>query len=279
MEISQLQGFVLAYQQTQPLTMGELWALPLMVRLSLLEQLAQGVRDLLQRETTGDVSQAPAPGVSSRRCIHRISPLAAFDGDGIAVRAGGEVEHAVDHQRRGLQVEVGRASEVFRLEPPGHFQLVRVGGVDLVVGRVAGDPQIAAPGAPLAVLRGWTAPKRRVDGGKKEPTIGPGQERAENAPHGPSKIIGERCTEAWFCWVACVVVFVCAFRLASSFWYCSSVRKAMSVQPWPISSIVRLPQPRQFVGSGLCRLLVVLSCHDVVWRMVPAGNRCGVLYE
>jgi cyclic beta-1,2-glucan synthetase len=45
-EIRPLQDFVLTYQQTQPLTMGELWALPLMVRLSLLEHLAQGVRDL-----------------------------------------------------------------------------------------------------------------------------------------------------------------------------------------------------------------------------------------
>ena len=64
-EISQLQDFVLAYQQTQPLTMGELWALPLMVRLSLLEQLTQGVRELLQRETADDRSQASAPGESA----------------------------------------------------------------------------------------------------------------------------------------------------------------------------------------------------------------------
>ena len=64
-ETSQLQRFILVYQQTQPLTMGELWALPLMVRLSLLEQLAQGVRDLVHPETAGNMSQATVPGESS----------------------------------------------------------------------------------------------------------------------------------------------------------------------------------------------------------------------
>ena len=58
-EVSQLQDFVRAYQQTQPLTMGEVWALPLMVRLHLLEHLAQGVRAVLQRETDGAMSQHP----------------------------------------------------------------------------------------------------------------------------------------------------------------------------------------------------------------------------
>ncbi|MGE3539354.1 MAG: glucoamylase family protein [Candidatus Tectimicrobiota bacterium] len=61
-ESSQLQAFVQAYQQTQPLTMGELWALPLMLRLSLLEQLAQGARDLLQRESAEALEQPAQPG-------------------------------------------------------------------------------------------------------------------------------------------------------------------------------------------------------------------------
>ena len=47
--------------------------------------------------------------------------------------------------------------------------------------------------------------------------------------------------------------------------YCSSVMKATSVQPWPISSMVRPPQPTHADGSGLWRLLAVLSCpRDVV---------------
>src|SRR5688572_11927286 len=74
---------------------------------------------------------------------------------------------------------------------------------------------------------------------------------------------------------------VCCFlfrRAVSSSRYCSSVRNAMSVQPWPISSMVRLPQPIHAVGSGLCRLAAVLSWIDTVCRIVPAGKRCGVLY-
>jgi cyclic beta-1,2-glucan synthetase len=64
-EIGQLQRFIRVYQQTQPLTMGELWALPLMIRLSLLEQLAQGVRDLVHAETADDIFQATVPGEST----------------------------------------------------------------------------------------------------------------------------------------------------------------------------------------------------------------------
>ncbi len=40
-------------------------------------------------------------------------------------------------------------------------------------------------------------------------------------------------------------------RAARSSWYWAGVRKAMSVHPCPISSIVRLPQPTHAVGSGL----------------------------
>ena len=52
---------------------------------------------------------------------------------------------------------------------------------------------------------------------------------------------------------------------------------AMSVQPWPISSMVRLPQPIQADGSGLCRLLAVLSCHETVWRIVPLRKQVRFL--
>ncbi|MEZ4615974.1 MAG: hypothetical protein R2867_10800 [Caldilineaceae bacterium] len=43
-----LRRFVVAYQQVTPLTMGELWALPIMFRLALLEELARSAGRLVQ---------------------------------------------------------------------------------------------------------------------------------------------------------------------------------------------------------------------------------------
>ncbi|MCL5999347.1 MAG: hypothetical protein M1546_25280 [Chloroflexi bacterium] len=43
LNIEEVQQFVIAYQQEQPLTMGELWALPIMLRIALLEHLTQAI--------------------------------------------------------------------------------------------------------------------------------------------------------------------------------------------------------------------------------------------
>ena len=71
----------------------------------------------------------------------------------VAAAAGGGVEHAVDHQRRGLVVEVGERPEVGGAEAPLHLEVVEVVAVDLVERRVPGAAQVAAVGPPLAVRR------------------------------------------------------------------------------------------------------------------------------
>jgi hypothetical protein len=45
---------------------------------------------------------------------------------------GGRVQHAVDHERRRLELELGRWAEVLGLEPPGNFEIVEVGRADLI---------------------------------------------------------------------------------------------------------------------------------------------------
>ncbi len=101
--------------------------------------------------TTGAprLRRAGLPRADASKAVRRCG----VDGDRVAMLAGGGVEHAVDHQRRGLQIEVGTLAEVLGLEAPGDFERVEVGGVDLIERRVAGDPEIAAPRAPLAVGR------------------------------------------------------------------------------------------------------------------------------
>src|SRR5215213_11112247 len=173
--------------------------------------------------------------------------------DGGAARAGRQVEPAVDHQRAGLEIEVGPRPEVVGLEPPGDLERVEVGRVDLIERRVARGAEIAGPRPPFSVLRARLRRQRRRESGDD-------QHRGPEGPH-----------------YGCPVTVCCFFarRAASSSLYWPSVRNAMSVQPWPISSIVRLPQPIHAVGSGLCLLADVLSWYEMVWRIVPAGKRCG----
>ena len=75
------------------------------------------------------------------------------DGDDVAPRAGGEVQHAADHQRRDFPVVVGRRAEVVRLPPPDDLELLDVLRVDLVERRVLGVARIAAVVAPFALRR------------------------------------------------------------------------------------------------------------------------------
>ena len=75
------------------------------------------------------------------------------DGDDVTPGAGGEVQHAADHQRRDFPVVVGRGAEVVGLPAPDDLELLDVLRVDLVQRRVLGVALIAAVVAPFA-LRG-----------------------------------------------------------------------------------------------------------------------------
>ena len=124
---------------------------------------------------------------------------------GIAMLAGSGVEHAVDHQRRGLQVEVGARAEALGLEPPRHFELLEVGGIDLIERSIAGDAEVPTPRAPLAaggpVLRADVdRQQRHADDGQRLPR--------RSAKRGG----GNHCC----CRASIVVVLRCAFRAASS---------------------------------------------------------------
>ena len=60
--------------------------------------------------------------------------------------AGSRVDHAVDHQRRAFELELGAIAEAIGLETPRDFELAEVGGVDLIERFVAVAAQIAAIG-------------------------------------------------------------------------------------------------------------------------------------
>ena len=68
-----------------------------------------------------------------------------------AARARGCVEHAADHQRRRLEVELRPRAEVVGLEAPCHFERAEVRRADLIERRIASARQGRAVGPPLAV--------------------------------------------------------------------------------------------------------------------------------
>ena len=122
----------------------------------------------------GPVRQS-ASGQPARRLFSALSLVLAVDPQGLAgcgveghdraSRPGGGVEHAPDHQRRGLEIELGRRAEIVGLEAPRHFERVEVAGVDLIERRVPRAREVGAVGAPLGLRRGRPrpAPPRRRD--------------------------------------------------------------------------------------------------------------------
>ncbi len=65
LEHQRIQRFILAYQEVTPLTMGELWALPLMLRLVILESLTQALNRLTD---TGLATDEPLPAALICTC-------------------------------------------------------------------------------------------------------------------------------------------------------------------------------------------------------------------
>jgi len=63
----------------------------------------------------------------------------------------GRVEHAVYHERRAFELELGPRAEVVGLEAPCDFQLVEVLGVDLIERRVSRPCKITSVVRPFSV--------------------------------------------------------------------------------------------------------------------------------
>lgn len=80
-EPERLQRFVAAYQQVTSLTMGEVWALPIMLRLALLEALAQAAGQVVHLEMQSAASLLPtAANLSNDEVVEQTIPsLRALD--------------------------------------------------------------------------------------------------------------------------------------------------------------------------------------------------------
>jgi cyclic beta-1,2-glucan synthetase len=64
-DLFQVAAFVQAYQQVAPLTIGELWALPVMLRAGILEQLVYATSELTGMDTPKSFGETPRPAASS----------------------------------------------------------------------------------------------------------------------------------------------------------------------------------------------------------------------
>ena len=75
------------------------------------------------------------------------------DGGDVASCASGRVEHAIDHERRCLEVVVGSGTEVFCLPAPGDYEFSGIVNVNLVERGVLSVAGAAAVAAPLSIRR------------------------------------------------------------------------------------------------------------------------------
>ena len=76
-----------------------------------------------------------------------------IEGHHRAPRARGRVERAADHERCAFQLELGSAAKIVGLESPRDFELIEVGGGDLVERRIARAAGVAGVLRPFAVAR------------------------------------------------------------------------------------------------------------------------------
>ena len=68
-------------------------------------------------------------------------------------RPGGGVEHSVDHERRAFQFVLRTIAEHIGLQAPGHFEVIEIGGIDLIKRPVAGAGKISGVSGPFRFLR------------------------------------------------------------------------------------------------------------------------------
>ena len=81
LDIEQITQFLQAFQVNSPLSMGELWAIPTMLRMGILSSLANTLTGLVQVDTTYPTSAAPSGADDSivRSCITSLRMLAVQD--------------------------------------------------------------------------------------------------------------------------------------------------------------------------------------------------------
>ncbi|MGE5775243.1 MAG: hypothetical protein ACM33V_03430, partial [Chloroflexota bacterium] len=65
LDLETLKGFLQTFQETTPLTTGEIWALPLMLRLAVLDSLADALAALTNRKWDIPSPLSPSPSLSS----------------------------------------------------------------------------------------------------------------------------------------------------------------------------------------------------------------------
>jgi hypothetical protein len=88
----------------------------------------------------------------------------AIQRHGVAMLAGGGIEHAIHEQGCRLEIEIRTRTEAFSAKAPCDLQGTEVGAIDLIERGIARGAKIAAPGSPFAV--GCSA-LRRCDGGDR----------------------------------------------------------------------------------------------------------------
>ncbi len=107
LELDTLKQYVWFYQEAAPLTTGELWSLPMMLRLSVLDILAEALEQITGLARSADIPSSPiAPGLTN---------------DEIVANCFTSLRAIANHDWRRFFEAVSRVEVTLRRDPPGLY--------------------------------------------------------------------------------------------------------------------------------------------------------------
>ncbi len=123
-ELNQTGAFVQEYQQVAPLTIGELWALPIMLRIGILEQLVYATTELTGMDTVSrirtGIAPTPAGSRTGSRSANQVDSTAAAN-DSIVANCFTSLRLLSANDWKDFFEQTSRVEQILREDPAGIY--------------------------------------------------------------------------------------------------------------------------------------------------------------
>ena len=123
-ELNQTAAFMLEYQQVAPLTIGELWALPIMLRIAILEQLVYATTELTGMESLPRIKSGIAPTQAGSRTgstsLSQIDSMVAAN-DSIVANCFTSLRLLSTNDWKDFFEQTSRVEQILREDPAGIY--------------------------------------------------------------------------------------------------------------------------------------------------------------
>src|SRR5664280_2544792 len=123
-DLNQTTAFVLEYQQVAPLTIGELWALPIMLRIAILEQLVYATTELTGMESLLRIKSGIAPTQAGSRTgstsLSQIDSIVAAN-DSIVANCFTSLRLLSTNDWKDFFEQTSRVEQILREDPAGIY--------------------------------------------------------------------------------------------------------------------------------------------------------------